>query len=139
MVRAIFEHASRSGLIPINPAKGVRTMVGRRRMARLSMEQLLQLGRAMRDAEDENPTGLAAIRLMALTGLRRQEALGIKPAWILDAGGISFPDTKSGAQVRPIGKAAIKLLRINSRQEAIRLAISRRTSAPATSSASGRC
>ena len=65
----------------------------------------------MREAEDENPTGLAAIRLIALTGFRRDEALGIKPSWLLDAGGVLFPDTKSDGQARPVGRAAMKLLK----------------------------
>lgn len=61
----------------------------------------------MREAADENATGLAAIRLMALTGFRRQEVLGIKPSRLLDAGGVKFPDRKSGEQVRPVGRAAM--------------------------------
>ena len=65
----------------------------------------------MREAEGENTTGLAAIRLMMLTGFRRNEALAIKPAWLVDAGGIELPDTKSGAQVRPIGRAAMDVLK----------------------------
>ena len=49
------------------------------------------------------------IRLLALSGLRRSEALGLKPGWLI-ASGVSFPDTKTGAQVRPLGKAAMELL-----------------------------
>lgn len=30
---------------------------------------------------------------------------------MLDAGGVNFPDTKSGAQVRPLGRAAMDMLR----------------------------
>jgi len=111
MLRTVLEHAKRKGLIAENPAKGARKLADRKRKDRLSLEQLTALGKAMREAEDENPTGLAAIRLMTLTGFRRNEALGIKPAWLLDAGGIEFPDTKSGAQVRPIGRAAMDVLK----------------------------
>jgi integrase len=110
MLRTLFEHAVRSGLIPANPARGVRVLAGKRRLTRLSLEQLAKLGKAMRGVTDENVTGLAAIRFIALTGFRRHEALGIKAAWVLEAGGIVFPDTKSGAQVRPIGIAAMKVL-----------------------------
>ena len=111
MLRTILEHAKRRKLIAENPARGVRKLADNKRTTRLSLEQLAALGKAMREAEDENTTGLAAIRLMMLTGFRRNEALGIKPAWLLDAGGIEFPDTKSGAQVRPIGRAAIEVLK----------------------------
>jgi len=65
----------------------------------------------MSDAKTESRTGLAAIRLLLLTGFRRNEALGLKPGWIMPAGGIDFPDTKAGPQARPIGKSAMKLLK----------------------------
>jgi integrase len=50
------------------------------------------------------------VQLILMTGFRRGEALGIRRSWLLPAGGVDFPDTKAGPQIRPIGKAAIKLL-----------------------------
>ena len=39
------------------------------------------------------------------------EGLGLQRAWLdQEEGAIRFPDTKSGAQTRVIGRAAIKLL-----------------------------
>ena len=67
----------------------------------------------MREAEaaGENATALAAIRLLLLTGLRRMEALGLPRAWVdSPARCIRFEDTKSGAQLRPIGAEAVKLI-----------------------------
>ena len=59
-------------------------------------------------AEGEHPTGLAAIRLMLLTGFRRMEVLGLKRPWFSRSDHcIRFPDTKSGAQVRALGEAAM--------------------------------
>ena len=110
MLNAILEHAARQGVIPENYTRGARKLAGKRRTVRLTLDQIRKLGAAMR-GDTENVTGLAAIRLMLLTGFRRQEVLGIQPAWILDAGGVSFPDTKSGAQVRPIGGAALATLK----------------------------
>ena len=76
---------------------------------RLTIDQVRQLGRGLREAatRGENPVGLAVIRLLALSGLRRSEALGLKPGWLI-ASGVSFPDTKTGAQVRPLGKPAME-------------------------------
>ena len=55
--------------------------------------------------------GIAAIRFLLLTGFRRMEGLGLQRAWLDDEeGSIRFPDTKSGAQTRVIGDAAIKVL-----------------------------
>ena len=62
-------------------------------------------------AENENPTGLVAIRLLLLSGFRRGEALGLRPEWIMPAGGVDFPDTKAGPQARPLGRAAMDVLR----------------------------
>lgn len=114
MIRTIFEHARRKGLIVENPAKGARRLADRKRQRKLTLDEIRRLGGAMREAaaEGENPTGLAAIRFIALSGFRRQEALAIERAWILDAGGVDFPDTKSGAQVRPLGRAARKVLQL---------------------------
>lgn len=53
----------------------------------------------------------ATICFLLLTGLRRMEALALPRAWIdAKARCIRFADTKSGAQLRPIGSAAVKLL-----------------------------
>jgi integrase len=111
MLSAILGHAVRHRLIETNPAKGARKFADRRRTTRLTLEQVRQLGRALREAmaANVNPTGLAVIRLLMLSGLRRSEALGLKPGWLID-NGISFPDTKTGAQMRPLGKAAMELL-----------------------------
>jgi integrase len=59
-------------------------------------------------AEGEHPTGLAAIRLMLLSGFRRMEVLGLERAWVSRRDHcVRFPDTKSGAQIRVIGEAAM--------------------------------
>ncbi|MGC1178092.1 MAG: integrase arm-type DNA-binding domain-containing protein [Methyloceanibacter sp.] len=113
MVRTIFEHARRKRLIAENPAKGARKLADQKRKVRLTLDQVRLLGKALSDAvaEGDNPTGLAIIRFIILSGFRRHEALTIQRAWLLDAGGVDFPDTKSGAQVRPLGRAAINVLR----------------------------
>jgi site-specific recombinase XerD len=113
MLHAIFEHAVRHQVIDANPARGARKIASGRKKARLSQDQLTAFGKALiaSAATGESLTALAAIRLLCLTGLRRNEALGLRPEWILPDGGIDFPDTKSGPQVRPIGKSAVDLLR----------------------------
>ena len=63
-------------------------------------------GKAMREAaaQGDNPTGIAVVRFILLSGFRRNEALAIERSWLLDAGGVSFPDTKSGA---PVDRSAV--------------------------------
>jgi len=112
-LHAIFEHAVRLGKIEHNPAKGVRRLASTPRDRRLSRAEIGKLGKAMRAAEaaGEHPTGLAAIRLLLLTGFRRLEGLGLRRDWLNgDESAVRFPDTKSGAQLRVIGRTALELL-----------------------------
>ncbi len=97
---------------------GVRQVASGRRTRRLSAEELVELGQAMKRcaATGDHPIGLAAIRLILLTGFRRMEALALEFAWC-EANCVRFPDTKSGPQVRVIGKTAsahLKSLRARS-------------------------
>ena len=112
-LHSIFEHAVRLGKIEANPAKGVRRLASAPRERRLSRSEIERLGKTLRAAgeEGEHPTGLAAIRFLLLTGFRRMEGLGLRRTWLDEEEcAIRFPDTKSGAQIRVIGQAAIDLL-----------------------------
>ncbi len=112
-LHAILEHAVRLGKIQRNPAKGVRRMASTARKRYLSRTEIAKLGEALRraEADGEHPKGIAVIRFLLLTGFRRMEALGLERAWLNeDEGSIRFPDTKSGAQTRVIGEAAIEVL-----------------------------
>ena len=119
-LHAILEHAVRLGLIEANPARGVRRLAGKARERRLSTGEIAALGKAMRElaAEGEHATGLAAIRLLLLTGFRRLEGLGLQRAWFdAEARCIRFPDTKSGGQLRVIGQAACELIKSQAAQK----------------------
>ena len=64
------------------------------------------------ERNEENPTGLAAVRALLLTGYRISEIIGMERSWLhADRGYVHFPDTKTDGQVRPIGQAAIRLLK----------------------------
>ena len=112
MLSTILEHAVRHRLIAHNPAKGVRKISGRRRIFRLNLEQARSLGEHMRNAahDGESATGLEVIRFILLSGFRRNEALGLERSWLFERG-VNLPDSKSGPQVRPIGAAAMDILR----------------------------
>lgn len=113
-LHSLFEHAARLGEIGGNPARGVRRLASTPRERRLSTTELGALGSVMRTASaiGEHPVGIAAVRLLLLTGFRRQEALGLHHEWINTSQGyIRFPDTKTGGQVRVIGVSAVRLIR----------------------------
>lgn len=112
-LHSIFEHGLRLGKIEANPARGVRRMASAPKQRRLNRTELEKFGAALKAAteEGEHPTGLAAIRAILLTGFRRMEALGLKREWLdKDEGCIRLADSKSGPQIRVIGKTPIKLL-----------------------------
>jgi integrase len=109
-LRGLLGHAARLKVVGGNPAEGVRQLAGKRKQRRLSDDELSQLGQMMREAasEGEHPTGLAAVRLMLLTGFRRMEVLGLERLWFnRKEHCVRFPDTKSGAQIRVLGEFAM--------------------------------
>jgi integrase len=111
-LHSIFAHAMRHGLIEGNPATGVRKFPDQKRTRRLSRAEISELGSALREFDSvEHPVGLAIVRLLVLTGLRLNEAQGVQRQWVSDEGYIAFGDTKTGAQIRIIGKAALNVLR----------------------------
>ena len=112
-LHSIFAHAMREGIIKDNPATGVRRLTGNRRERRLSTEEIVRFGAAMRELRElgEPQRGLDLIRLIALTGFRLNEAQGLHRSWF-DANqrAVLFPDTKSDAQRRAIGLVAEEIL-----------------------------
>jgi integrase len=113
-LQSLLSHALRYDIVDNNPAAGVRKIAGKARTRRLSAGEIRALGEAMEIAErnEENPTGLAAVRVLLLTGYRISEVIGMERTWLhADRGYVHFPDTKTDGQVRPIGQAAIRLLR----------------------------
>jgi integrase len=59
-----------------------------------------------------NPYAISAIRLLLLTGMREQEVLSLQWSSIdLDGARLRLPDTKTGLSWRPLGGAAVQLLR----------------------------
>jgi integrase/antitoxin component HigA of HigAB toxin-antitoxin module len=112
-LRAMLGHALRWGLIDRNPALGVRQIPIGKRDRRLSEDEIVALGAAMKQAADDGelPAGIAAVELMLLTGFRRMECLALRFAW-MDGSCVRFPDTKTGKQTRIIGGHARALIHI---------------------------
>ena len=114
MLGTILEYARTSlKIIKENPARGVKKPPDRKQRRFLNIKEIIQLGEAMREAQmvGQNATALAAIRLLLLTGFRRMEALALRRALVDgNARCIRFGDTKSGAQLRPIGTEAVRLI-----------------------------
>ena len=80
----------------------------------LTAEELGRLGRALDAAPAErlaSRLGAAAIRLLVLTGCRRNEILGLRWEDVdFDAGELRLRDTKTGARVVPLTPPAAEVL-----------------------------
>ena len=80
----------------------------------LSEEEFRRLGRVLSELEGEGKvkaSGIAALRLLMLTGCRRNEILTLRWEDVdLDAGEIRFRDAKTGARSVALSPAARKVL-----------------------------
>ena len=114
LLGGILSFAVSEGIIRFSPARGVKRPADNRREIRLSRSQYRTLGNALQEAENigESRAAILAIRLLALTGCRRGEIECLQWDEIdLDGRCLRLSDSKEGKSVRPIGKAAIELLR----------------------------
>lgn len=119
MLRAVLQRAVRDGVLTTNPASGLRRKKSQPLPPPFGFEMVTAVGKAMRDAEvteletfklarPATVTALAAIRALILTGCRRMEVLTLQWDDIDFAGHcFRFRDTKTGKQIRPIGRAAL--------------------------------
>jgi integrase len=118
MLHTILEFARRRRIIKENPAADVTKLADGKQQRFLTLVEVANLGKAMRAAAKEPAAGLAAVRLLLLTGCRRMEILSLPWAWVdLPGQCIRFGDSKSGAQLRPIGAAAVAVLKLLPRQD----------------------
>jgi integrase len=116
MLGTILERAVRDGILAKNPARGIKRPKDQEAKPAFSFDKVKALGKAMREEVEENAdvetweakVGRQAIRALLLTGFRRMEGLTLKQE-LIDAPAhcVRFKDTKSGKQMRAIGRSAL--------------------------------
>jgi len=101
------------GLRADNPAKGVKLNKLAKRERFLTATELAVLGEAMATLENEgaNAGSLAIVRLLILTGARRNEIASLRWEHVdFERGALRLPDSKTGAKVVPLGAPALDVL-----------------------------
>jgi integrase len=113
MLGTILQMAVRDELRADNPVHGIARPKDNERKPPFSFEIVEAIGKALREAEAEGESviGLRAIRFLLLSGCRRMEALALQWGTVDRQNRcLRFKDTKSGAQIRPLGRAALEWL-----------------------------
>lgn len=113
MLGAIFEFAVEREFIARNPARGVKKFKEGRPARFLSDAELVRLGNALRQAEEDgvNAFAIAAIKLLLLTGCRKNEILGLKWQEVdFEGGFLRLSDSKTGSKTVPIAEEAVAIL-----------------------------
>jgi integrase len=112
LIGGIWSWSSKRGLVDgPNPAHGLETYRGLPRDRVLSSSELAALGTVLRNQATVQPEAATAIRLLALTGMRREEACGLRWREIdFAACCLRLEQTKTGKSMRPAGQAALRLL-----------------------------
>jgi Arm DNA-binding domain/Phage integrase family len=112
LLGGIYSWAEKRSLVPgPNPAQRVETVRGDPKERNLSFEELSALGKVLEAKATVLPGAVAALRLIVLTGLRREEVCGLRWAEVdLPGSCLRLENTKTGRSVRPIGSAAKDVL-----------------------------
>ncbi|MEI7610573.1 MAG: tyrosine-type recombinase/integrase, partial [Rhodospirillaceae bacterium] len=101
-------------LLPANPAKGVKLYQGEKKERFLSESEVARLAETLAAMEAEgvvNSITAAAVRLLLLTGCRKNEVLGLRWDWVdFERSCLRLPDSKTGAKVVPLAAAALEVL-----------------------------
>ncbi|MBZ0252626.1 MAG: site-specific integrase, partial [Candidatus Methylomirabilis sp.] len=97
-----------------NPTRHVERWKEKARERFLSQEELARLGDALADSAREGrecPQAVLALRLLALTGARRGEILGLRWEHVdFERRMLRLPDSKTGAKVIPLNAPALQIL-----------------------------
>ena len=117
ILSSMYRLAAGWGMVPegaSNPCKALVKYPERRRERFLTDSEFTRLGEALDEMEARggvSASAVAAIRLLALTGCRRSEILGLRREDVaFEAGELRLPDSKTGARAVALPPQAVELL-----------------------------
>ena len=112
LLGGILSFAVSEGYRPDNPARGIVKPKDGTREWRLDDDGYRVLGQCLANANREHWQAVLGTRALALTGCRRNEIEGLKKSEIDWTGSaLRLGNTKTGKSIRPIGDAALAVLR----------------------------
>ena len=116
---AVFSFAKRRGVVAENPVdRAAIRKTDNQRERFLNLEEVSRLGQAFDELEAEgaNAKGITIARLWVLTGCRRDEIAGLRWTEVdLERGLLMLADSKTGKSIRPLGAAAVAILKTTSK------------------------
>ena len=113
LLGGIWSWAAKRGYVTqTSITKGLDRTIAPPRDRTLSPGELRALGNAIDASAEKTPAAAVVIRLVALTGARREEIVGLKRTEVDLAGScLQLGNTKTGRSTRPLGNAAVVVLR----------------------------
>lgn len=111
LLGGIFAYAVDCGMIEMNPVMGVKRFADKKGNRYLSQQELVALGEALRNAEGENPSALAILKVLIFTGARKGEIERLTwPEVDFAAGYLKLADSKTGQKAIPLNAGALQVL-----------------------------
>jgi integrase len=116
LLKSMFSTAERWGAIPegANPCRHIRPYKEKPRERYLTPDELNKLAEAINGieaGEKASPWAIEAIRLLMLTGARRDEILTLQWSFVdAEARVLRLPDSKTGAKVIHLNSAALEVM-----------------------------
>lgn len=110
---AILTYAINAGIIESNPAHGIRKPKNQVRQRRLTEAEYRGLGQMLAEIRSDHTytTSADIIRLLALTGCRRSEIIGLRWDEVdFDGSCLRLAESKEGYSVRPVGLPVLEFL-----------------------------
>lgn len=113
LLGGIFAYAVDCGMIDTSPVRGVKRFADKRGNRYLSQQELVALGEALRraEADGENPSAVAILKLLIFTGARKGEIERLTwPEVDFLAGYLKLADSKTGQKAFPLNAGALQVL-----------------------------
>lgn len=120
LLGGIFSFAFDQGLVSESPVRGIKRYADKKGERFLSQQELISLGKALRDGLEGglNPLAISILKLLIFTGARKGEIEALKWREVdFEGGYLRLEDSKTGKKVIPLNAGALDILSTISRMD----------------------